>query len=390
MSRPADATTRLVLVLGLAAGASSLAGRALDPLVGILAAEFAVSAATVALLGTAYALPYALIQPVLGPVGDAIGKRRVIRACLVVLALALAASAAAPDLTTLSVLRVVAGAASGGVFPLTIAVIGDNVPMERRQVALSRLLVAGLTGWAGGSALAAALEPFIGWRGVMLLCAAAAVAGLVVLRQRDVVPPGRKLDLSDALMRYRGIIALPAARVLYFSVFVEGALVFGIFPFLAPTFEARGIGGALEAGLALTAFACGGFAFGALAPAMLRGLGQARMMLLGGGFAAAGLAVLAVAPAAPLAIGCCLVLGLGFYMVHTSIQTRVTEVAPQSRGSAVSLHAFHFFLGQSLGPVLMGAMRALFGPAVALLAAGAGLLALAAWLSRRYRAPPGR
>jgi predicted MFS family arabinose efflux permease len=385
-----DATTRLILVLGLGAGASSLAGRALDPLMGVLSLEFGVAAATAALLGTAYALPYALVQPVLGPIGDAIGKQRVIRACLLLLAIALAACAAAPDIVTLGVLRVLSGAASGGIFPLAIAVIGDRVPIEKRQVALSRLLVAGLTGWVGGGALAAALGPLIGWRGVMLVCAAASVAALLVLRERDAVPAGGRPNLAEALARYRAILGNPAARVLYAAVFVEGSLVFGVFPFLAPLFTQRGHDGAAEAGLALTAFGLGGFAFGALAPAMLRGFGQSRMMMLGGCFSATALTVVALSPFAWLAIAAVTLLGLGFYMVHSSIQTRVTEVAPGSRGSAVALHAFHFFLGQSLGPVLMGVGWSVLGPVPALLVVGGGLLLLALWLGSRRPSPGGR
>jgi hypothetical protein len=116
MARPPDATGRLILILGLGCLASTLATRALDPLVGVLAAEFGTGPAAIALLGTAYALPYALVQPVLGPVGDAIGKRLVIRAGLLLLAAALLASAFAPDLLSLAALRVLAGAASGGIF----------------------------------------------------------------------------------------------------------------------------------------------------------------------------------------------------------------------------------------------------------------------------------
>jgi MFS family permease len=390
---PRDATTRLILVLGLAAAASALASRALDPLVGVLGAEFGATTATVALLGSAFALPYALVQPVLGPVGDAIGKQRVIRACLAVLALALAAAALAPDLGWLGLLRVVAGGAAGGVFPLAIAIIGDRVPLERRQVALSRLLVAGLTGSAGGGALAGLVEPWIGWRGVTLACALAALAALLVLhRDGQAAPapgstpapaPRRRIDLAEALARYRAILGQRTARALYAAVFVEGALVFGIFPFLAPLLAERGAGGSgsAAAGLAIGAYAAGGFVFAALAPLLLGRFGQARTMVLGGALGAAGLAGLALAPAAAPGIAACLFLGLGFYMIHSSIQTRVTEVAPGARGSAVALHAFSFFLGQSLGPVLMGAGWALLGPVPALLAAGAGLLALAVWLA---------
>ena len=78
-----------------------------------------------------------------------------------------------------------------------------------------------------------------------------------------------------------------------------------------------------------------------------------------------------------------LTLGTGFYMIHNSIQTRVTELAPEARGSAVALHAFHFFTGQSLGPVLMGTAMAGIGVAPALAIGAAAILALGLRLARR-------
>jgi predicted MFS family arabinose efflux permease len=72
--------------------------------------------------------------------------------------------------------------------------------------------------------------------------------------------------------------------------------------------------------------------------------------------------------------------GLGFYMLHSSLQTQVTELSPQARASAVAVHAFFFFVGQSLGPVVIGPTLAAFGPmptlgACALAVAAAGLIA---------------
>ena len=388
MAAPPDPTRRLILTLGLAACASVLAGRALDPLVAEIGAEFGVAAATVALLGTAYALPYALVQPVLGPVGDAIGKRRVIRACLVLLALTLLVSAAAPDLFSLPVMRVLAGAAAGGVFPLAIALVGDLVPIEKRQVALSRLLVAGLTGSAAGGLLAVFVAPVFGWRSVLLVCAAVTLAAVLTLRGRDQLPSGSRVNLAEALARYRAILGLRAARILYATVFIEGALVFGVFPFVAPLLIERGLGGTAEAGVALAGFAAGGFLFGALAPWMLRRFGQGGVVALGGGMASLGIAGLALLPVVTALAATCLLLGLGFYMIHSAIQTRVTELVPQARGSAVALHAFCFFLGQSLGPVALGLGWALIGPTPSLLLAAAGLLALALGLARQAPARP--
>ncbi|HPG89266.1 MAG TPA: MFS transporter, partial [Hyphomicrobium sp.] len=46
------------------------------------------------------------------------------------------------------------------------------------------------------------------------------------------------------------------------------------------------------------------------------------------------------------------VIGLGFYMIHNSLQTQATELAPSNRASAVAAHAFFFFLGQAVGPLV--------------------------------------
>ena len=70
------------------------------------------------------------------------------------------------------------------------------------------------------------------------------------------------------------------------------------------------------------------------------------MVLLGGILCLTAYAGFAFAPVAEVFIGSGLVLGLGMFMIHNSIQTRVTEVAPHARGTAVALHGFHFFLGQ--------------------------------------------
>lgn len=379
-------TRRLILLLGLSCFAGALASRVTDPFVVSMSEEFRTSPESVALLASAFAVPFALVQPVLGPVGDALGKRRVIRAALCLLAVFTLLAPFAPDLASLAVLRGLSGAAAGGVMPLSLATVGDAVPMRERQVALSRLIVFAIAGQVGGGALAGVLAPFLGWRGVLGLCGAvalAAVAPMVFVPPPGPPEPRRRFEPVGALRRYRMLFKLPAARVLYASVLAEGVFVFGAFPYFAPVLEARGQGGVLEAGLAVAAFGCGGFLFAALARTLLARIGQGRMVVLGGALAALALVGLGAAPSAAVFVAAGLVLGLGFYMVHNTIQTRVTEVAPEARGSAVALHAFHFYVGQSLGPVAVGVAGGLLGPGAAFALAGAGMLALGLRLGRR-------
>lgn len=381
---------RLILLLGLAAFAGALSVRATDPFVPTIAAEFATSTDRVALLATAFAIPFAAIQPILGPVGDALGKRRIIRLALLLLSVFALLAPLAPDLTTLTVLRALTGAAAGGIMPLTLASVADAVPMAERQVALSRVVVFSIAGQIAGGALAGVLAPVLGWRGVLALCGGVALLTAVLL---FLIPfggprePRRRFEPMQAMRRYRMLLGMPAARLLFLSVFVEGMLVFGTFPYLAPVLQARGLGSgegaSLEAGLAVAAFGGGGFVYAALARSLLHRLGQARMVRLGGVIAGLALLGFGFAPAATLFIAAGLVLGTGFYMIHNSIQTRVTEVAPEARGSAVALHACHFFGGQSLGPVVVGLAIGGFGAPAAFTLAAAAIFALSLRLGRR-------
>ena len=380
------ALSRLIWTFGFTAFAGALATRITDPLVADIAAEFVVSAGDAALLTTAFALPYALIQPVLGPVGDALGKRRVINAGLFVMAIMLLGCALAPSFATLMVFRVLAGAAAGAVMPVTLAMIGDAVPMAQRQVALSRLLMFAIVGQIMGGAVAGPVASVAGWRGVLALCAAIALLAAVLLARaarRGAPDPVGRFELTVALARYRGILTNPAALTLYGAVSIEGALVFGVFPFIAPLLIARGIGGTAEAGLTIGAFGLGGLIYAVLAKQILARIGQGRMVMLGGALAAGAFALLAIAGAFGVAALAGLLLGMGFFMIHNSIQTRVTEVAPQARGSAVALHAFSFFSGQSLGPVLFGLGGGTIGMEVTLAVAAAGIVTLGLVLGRR-------
>ena len=390
VAKPQTDVRRLILLLGVSCFAGAFGGRVLDPFVTTLAAEFDSPVRQAALLASAYALPFALIQPILGPIGDAVGKRRIIQVGLCCLTLFCLAAPLAPSLGVLLALRALAGMAAGGIMPLTLAAVGDAVPIEGRQVALSRLLVFSIVGQIAGGAVAGALGGVIGWRGVMLLCAALAAAAAVVMLaiplSREPETRGR-FDPVRAIRRYRSILALPQARLLYAAVAIEGVLIFGTFPYFAPMLEGRGLGGSLgataEAGMTVAAFGAGGVVYAMVARPLLARLGQGRMVVLGAGLAGLALVGFGLASGVAVFVASGLALGTGFYMIHNSIQTRVTELAPEARGSAVALHAFHFFTGQSLGPVLMGLALAGLGAAPALALAAVAILALGLRLARR-------
>jgi len=380
----AQSIRRLIAMFALTGFATSLIIRVTDPLVAVIADDLTTPVGTVALLASSFALPFALIQPLLGPVGDALGKRRVILVCQVLLTLLVAAAAMAPDFTTLMIFRALSGAAAGGTMPLTLAVFGDEVPLARRQVAIGRFLVFTIIGGVAGGALAAVVEPLFGWRGVLWICAGfSAMASCVLLWSQLRAPPAPTQSFQPvmALQRYVGLFRLPAARVLYAAVAIEGGLVFGAFPHFAPLLAERGLGGTTEAGLSLAAFGCGGFIYAAIVAQVLRLMGQGNMVRLGGFLAGAALLGMAFAWTAAIFIGCALLLGTGFFMIHNTIQVRASEISPTARASGLAMHSFSFFIGQTAGPALMGVALALLGSTLAFIWVALALLALGWWLS---------
>ena len=370
------------LIYAACAFASAFALRLVDPIVLPVASHFAVTATAAAMLNTAYALPYALAQPFLGPIGDRFGKQRCIQVCVAGLALMLAAGAFADSFALLLATRVLAGIFAGGLIPLVLAGIGDSYAISERQVALGRMLFAIISGQMLGSVVSGFANVAFGWRSALFIASAVAVvAALVAWTQMPAAPRrGDSGPPASFAALYGRVFANPKAAWLYAAVMLEGALFTGVFPFMGElllTTTARGNNAiSIETGIVLGAFGIGGLLYAASVRTLLRRLGVRRMCLLGSSSAAACYAALAFAPLWWLDAVAMLCAGLAFYMLHNSMQTEATELAPSARGSAVALFACGFFLGIGLGPLVFGGLLHALGPQFSLLLVAAAIVVL--------------
>jgi DHA1 family inner membrane transport protein len=366
---PDDKARGLIARLSLIGFIVALASRATDPIIPPIAHDIQVDPNAVALLTTAFALPFALVQPVLGPVGDMVGKVRVMIACLAVTILAMIASGLATNFTVLLVARIVAGAAAGGIFPVGIAVIGDLIPVKERQVAIGRWLTAVITGNLLGSSLAGVVGDLLGWRGVFFvitgLGAIALAVAMVSLREAARAKPAT-LSLAGFSRGYGSVFANPRAKVCFGAVFVEGIVIFGLFPFVALLLMAAGEPRASIAGAVIAGFSLGGVIYALAVPRLVARWRPDQLMVGGGVIAAFALAIVSFDLAWPIQFVAFTVLGLGFYTMHASIQVTATELSSTARGAAMSLHSFFFFIGHASGPVLYGLGFIKLGSAVTL------------------------
>src|SRR5204863_3520741 len=97
------------LVLGLAAFMVQADARVIDPLLHVIARDFHTTPPAAAIVISSYALPYGLFQLLYGPLGDRIGKLRVMAACLAVFSIGTFACAFVPSIPIFAVLRFLTG-----------------------------------------------------------------------------------------------------------------------------------------------------------------------------------------------------------------------------------------------------------------------------------------
>lgn len=363
---------RLLLTLYLGVFATSVAWRVVDPILPVLAADLNVTLGDVVLLTTAYSFPLAAMQMVFGPVGDAWGKVRVIRLSLLLVGTSLFLMAIAPSYLTVLLARILGGAFTGGVNPVSLALIGERVPYEQRQVALGRFLSAMISGQIVGAAVSGIVVDLIGWRTLFAL--AAAVVAIVTLMSFALLDDSRhvpsKFSFGGAFANYRRILGTPASWPVIVSLVLEGVFILGLIPFVAGMVIEHKAEGSAPAGLVIGAFAVGGTVFGIFVRRILAGLGPWHMIRVGS--VLAGTAFMATA--LPLHWGAIAVLfffvGFGFYMYHNTLQLHVTELAPYARGAGTSVGAFFFMSGQGLGPIVWAPVAERFGYPTVFFSAG--------------------
>jgi MFS family permease len=193
--------TLAVLALGVAS--FSLLQSLVIPVLPTIQEAVGTTQAAITWMLTGYLLSAAAFTPILGRLGDMVGKRRVLIGALLVLAAGCALAAVATSVTGLVVARVIQGA-GGGVVPLAFGMIRDEFPDEK--VAGSIGLIAGL-GSAGlgiGIVLAGPLVQLLDYHWLfwlpMIMNLAAAGGAWIAVPESTVRAGGRVNWVAAALL----------------------------------------------------------------------------------------------------------------------------------------------------------------------------------------------
>lgn len=380
---PADERQHLTL-LGLAGFASMASMRICDPMLVVLGQEFQVSTGDASAVVSVFAVVYGVLQLFYGPLGERFGKLRVVSLAVSACAVFSAITALSVNLPMLVVLRGFMGAAAAGIIPLSMAWVGDQVPYERRQETLAKLMSATVLGMMSGLWFGGFAADTVGWRSAFVLLAAMFGVAAVLLLRRLRQQAKRQAQLVPvavpglwAAFRLTGqLLGTPRVRWILTVTAAEGALVFGAMAFM-PTHLHQQFGlSVVAAGSVMMLYGVGGLLYSQMARRWLAWLGERGLVRTGASLVVVGLLVLAWGSGVWLGMLACLMTGLGFYMLHNTLQVQATQMAPAARGSAVTLFACSLFFGQSTGVLLMAQSVDLGWLAYAFTAAAVGVSGL--------------
>jgi len=366
-------------IVTLATFSANLSARALDPVLPHVADDFGITIATAASFAAVFAFTFAAIQPLIGAAADLLGKARLIIFCLLILGVANIVGSLATSFPLLFVSRILAGIGSGGVFPVSLGLTSDLVVPEKRQIGISRTLAGSMTGNLLGASFSGLIGDLLGWRGVLAilggLVVVAAIAVAAGFRGAALKHPPRT-SLGALKHGYRTIFTNPNARVCYPAVFVEGCCVLGLFPFIASFLFDLGETSLSVVGIVIAGFAIGGLFYTMTVSRFLPVIGMRGMMMAGATLVGLQLIATAFGPAWKLQFLCMLMMGWGFYMIHGCLQVFASELSVEARATALSLHSFFFFMGQTVGPLAYGFGLEQGGKMTTLVTAAACMMAL--------------
>jgi EmrB/QacA subfamily drug resistance transporter len=203
-------TNLIVVYLSLGGLSFAVLQSLVAPALSTIGNDLDVSTGDISWILTAYLLSASVMTPILGRLGDMMGKRRILIVVLALLLVGTLMAALAPNLGVLIVARVLQGAA-GAVMPLSIGIVRDELPRERVGVTIGLLSAIFGVGAGVGIVAAGPIVEHLSWHWLFWLPLALVVVALLGvifgMPESPVRKPGR-LDVVGAFILTVALVSL--------------------------------------------------------------------------------------------------------------------------------------------------------------------------------------
>lgn len=337
----------IIMILGIMAFFANGDNYAVSPLLGNIASDLGLTISQASLSVTAYMLTFGLFTIIIGPLGDKYGKTKVINIAAFGTAIFSMLGAFSFNLPSLIFLRAMNGAFGAGIFPVTMALVGENSSDSNRQKSIGKVMGMMFLGGASATVVGGALAYFGSWRLVYFIYGLGEL--IIALIMVKVLP---KSEVSHGKIQFISVYkkALESKDLLKTvgTIFLVGFSVLGSFTFTGQLVGGRTGYNVFVVGLILTLFGIATVVGGRIAP-KVRGRLKDKFLLVAGILGAISLFTIAKS-ANIILIGLGLIgFGLAFIAMQSTLVNAAQDKLPKLRGTAMSLASFCMFVGGAVG-----------------------------------------
>ena len=354
VARSRTATLTALFVVGMSAFANLYATQ---PLLPRFRESFRASELLVSLTVSAAVLAVALTAPLIGSFSDRIGRKRVIVAALLGLALATALSGTAANLGQLIMWRFLQGCFVPGIIAVTMAYITEESQPRSVGATMATYVTGTVIGGFGGRFIAGLSAARWGWHVAFAILGAVTLAGALVtwrllprstkfVRQRNVAAAFRSMRVH---LRNPELLATYAVgfEVLFCLV---GAFTYVSFyladrPFFLGPAALASIFAVYLIGAAITPFA----------GLMMDRIGQRKTLMAAVGMSALGMS-LTLIHSVPVIVAGLALEASGVFACQSAASSHVGKAALDARSSAAGLYVSFYYLGGFGGSILPGVL----------------------------------
>ena len=327
-----------------------------------IAQELNIPPQDIGLLITVFTFPSVVLTPIFGVLADRFGRKKILVPSLMLFGIAGAACAFARDFNLLLILRFVEGIGAASLNSLNVTLIGDLYSGKDRTTAMGYNASVGSIGTASYPTIGGAIA-LLGWNYPFMLPVLAVPVGLIVLFSLKSPEPKSKQNFLEYLRNALGSVKNRQFLGIFVSTVATYILLFGALvtyiplllkdSFNASTFTIGIILSSMSATITLTSLQLGRLA---------RKFSERTLIRASFGFFALALAIIPFVHSLWLLLIPTMIFGIGLGIGFPSLQTLLAELAPKEYLAAImSINGTFLGLGQTLGPLLMGAAFGIWG-----------------------------
>lgn len=343
---------KMILLLGMMAFLANGDNYAAAPLIIKIASDLQLTLSTAALSVTAYMLAFGAFTLLFGPLSDRYGKVKVINIAAFGTAIFSMLGAMAFNLPSLIFFRAMNGAFGAGIFPVTMALVGQSYDDKNRHKALGKVMGLMFLGGATATAIGGAISFYGSWRMVYFIYGIAElVLAIFLLKALERDQP--VVDHLNFVKAYKEPLTNLHFMKIVLTVLFLGFAVFGSFTYSGSLLQKDTGYNVFIVGCVLTMFGIGTVIGGRLAPKVKQKIGVWFLSLAGiiGFFS---LILLATSKNIIVLVIALFGFGLAFIFLQSTLISTAQEELPKRRGTAMSLASFHMFIGGAIGTGLNG------------------------------------